>query len=268
MTDIDPTRPGLGTWENDIFDECVASVRTALEEGYRHVDTAQAYGNEDAVGEGIAAADVDREDVFLATKIDTSNLGYDDVHATARESLERLGTDYVDLLYVHWPIDTYEAGETLRAFQELADEGLVRRVGVSNFLPRRLEEAAAVLEDPVYAHQVELHPYLQQEGLRAYAVENDHYLVAYSPLARGRVLDDPVIEEVAAKHEASTAQVALAWALDLDRVVPIPKSSSEAHIRENWRAADLELDEEDHERIADLDCGEREIDFRGAPWNQ
>ena len=259
---------GLGTYDITDHEVCAESVETALEVGYRHVDTAEGYDNERAVGEGIAAADVDREDVFLATKVSPDNLAYGDLQSHARASADRLGVETLDLLYVHWPIDTYEAGETLRAFQELADEGLVRRVGVSNFLPRQLEEAAAVLEDPVYAHQVELHPYLQQEGLRAYAVENDHYLVAYSPLARGRVLDDPVIEEVAAKHEASTAQVALAWALDLDRVVPIPKSSSEAHIRENWRAADLELDEEDHERIADLDRGEREIDFRGAPWNQ
>jgi len=126
---------GLGTWQNDDPEQCAQSVRTALETGYRHIDTAQAYGNEEAVGDGIAAADVDREDVFLATKLWHSNLAYDDVLETARDSLDRLGVDSLDLLYVHWPSGTYDPEETLSALSELYDECLIENVGVSNFLP-------------------------------------------------------------------------------------------------------------------------------------
>jgi 2,5-diketo-D-gluconate reductase B len=260
-------RLGLGTWENDVPAECTESVTTALEMGYRHIDAAQAYGNEDAVGEGIAQASVDREEIFLATKVDTGNLSYDDVHETARQSLEDLGTDYVDLLYVHWPVDAYDPEGTLAAFQELYDDGLIERVGVSNFEPRHLDEAREILETPIYANQVELHPYLQQAELREYAAEHDHHVVAYSPLARGTVLEDDVLADIAEKHDASIPQVTLAWSLDLD-VVPIPKATGEAHIRDNWGAREVDLDDEDHDRIADLDRGHREVDFAGAPWHE
>ncbi|MEF8852864.1 MAG: aldo/keto reductase [Haloarculaceae archaeon] len=266
MTEFDLHPLGLGTWQNDVPEECAESVETALELGYRNVDTAQAYGNEDAVGRGIAASSVPREEVFLATKVDTANLSYDDVHETTRESLDRLDTDYVDLLYVHWPTETYDAPETLRAFQELYDEALIRHIGVSNFEPRHLDEARDILDAPIYANQVELHPYLQQEELRAYADEHDHHVVAYSPLARTSVLDDEVLADIAEKHDASVPQIVLAWHLDLD-IVTIPKATSAEHIRDNWGAYDVDVDEEDHERIAGLDRGQREVDFAGAPWN-
>jgi len=151
---------GLGTWQNDDPEQCAQSVRTALETGYRHIDTAQAYGNEEAVGDGIAAADVDREDVFLATKLWHSNLAYDDVLETARDSLDRLGVDSLDLLYVHWPSGTYDPEETLSALSELYDECLIENVGVSNFLPSDLEVAVDVCDAPIFANQVELHPLL------------------------------------------------------------------------------------------------------------
>jgi 2,5-diketo-D-gluconate reductase B len=266
MTELDLHPLGLGTWQNTDSGECAESVETALEAGYRNIDTAQAYGNEAAVGRGIAEASVPREEVFLATKVDTADLSYDDVHETARESLARLGTDYIDLLYVHWPTETYDAPETLRAFQELHDEGTIRHVGVSNFEPRHIDEAREILDAPIYANQVELHPYLQQEELRAYAAEHDHHVVAYSPLARTSVLDDEVLGDIAEKHDASVPQVVLAWHIDLD-IVAIPKATSAEHIRDNWGAYDVELDEDDHERIAELDSGDREIDFDGAPWN-
>jgi len=158
MTELDLHGLGLGTWENTEPDQCAESVRTALEAGYRHVDTAQAYENEESVGEGIAAASVPREEVFLATKVDTPNLVGEDVLATTRESLEKLGTEYLDLLYVHWPLDAYDAHDTLAAFQQLYDEGTIRHIGVSNFAPRHLEEARAVLDAPIFANQVEMHP--------------------------------------------------------------------------------------------------------------
>jgi diketogulonate reductase-like aldo/keto reductase len=266
MTELDLHPLGLGTWQNDVPEECAESVQTALELGYRHIDTAQAYGNEDAVGRGIAQSSVPREEVFLATKVDTANLSYDDVHESTRESLDRLGTDYIDLLYVHWPTETYDAPETLRAFQELYDEGLIRHIGVSNFEPRHLDEAREILDAPILANQVELHPYLQQEELRAYAEEHDHHVVAYSPLARTSVLDDDVLGSIAEKHDASVPQVVLSWILDIG-VSPIPKATGGEHIRDNWGAYDVDLDAEDHERIADLDSGQREIDFAGAPWD-
>ncbi|SFS12084.1 2,5-diketo-D-gluconate reductase B [Halomicrobium zhouii] len=268
MSALDLHRLGLGTWQNDDPDQCAASVRTALELGYRNIDTAQGYDNEEDVGRGIAEADVPREEVFLATKVDTDSLAHDDVLDSTAESLDKLGTDYVDLLYVHWPTNTYDAEGTLSAFDELYDQGKIRHVGVSNFEPRHLDEAREILEAPLFANQVEMHPYLQQTELREYAADHGHHVVAYSPLARTKVLDDPVLEDVAEKHDATIPQVTLAWFLALDNVTAIPKATSEEHIRANWGAYDVDLDEEDLDRIAELDRGHREVDFEGAPWNQ
>jgi len=250
---------GLGTWENENPDQCADSVRTALEMGYRHVDTAQIYGNEDAVGDGIAAADVPREDIFLATKIWISNLDYEDVLDTAQESLDRLGTDYLDLLYVHWPSRTYDSEDTMAAFDELYDDGTIRNVGVSNFEPHHVEEAREQLDAPVFANQVEIHPLLQQTELREFAADTDLELVAYSPLARGEVFDVPELTEIAEKHGVSEARVSLAWLREND-ITAIPKATSEDHIQDNWESLTLELDDEDHETIASIDRTNRKVD--------
>jgi len=257
---------GIGTWQNEDPERCANAVQTALDMGYRHVDTAQAYRNEDAVGDGIAAADVDREDVFLATKVWTSKLSYDDVLASTEDSLDRLGTDYLDLLYVHWPANEYDAEDTLAAFDELYDEGKIERVGVSNFEPRHLDEARDVLDAPVFANQVELHPLLQQEDLREYADEHDIELVAYSPLARGEVFDVPELTEIAEKHGVSEAQVSLAWIREKD-ITAIPKATSESHIRDNWESLELSLDAEDVAKIDGIDRRNRRVDPDFAPWN-
>jgi 2,5-diketo-D-gluconate reductase B len=148
---------GLGTYDITDHEVCAESVETALEVGYRHVDTAEGYDNERAVGEGIATADVDREDVFLATKVSPDNLGHGDLQSHARASADRLGVGTLDLLYVHWPIRAYDPGATLSALDELYDEGLIRHVGLSNFLPGQLDEALDRLEAPLFAHQVECH---------------------------------------------------------------------------------------------------------------
>jgi diketogulonate reductase-like aldo/keto reductase len=258
---------GLGTWENEDHDQCVESVRTALEMGYRHIDTAQAYRNEDAVGEGIAAADVDREDVYLATKIWISNLSYDDVHASFEDSLSRLGTDYVDLLYIHWPARSYDPPETLRAFDELYDEGKIRDVGVSNFEPEHVEEAREILDAPVFANQVECHPLLPQTELQEYAAETGLELVAYSPLKRGEIFDQPTIAAIADDHGVSAAQVSLAW-LREKGITAIPKATSEAHIRDNWESLALELSAEEIQRIDDIGTVDRHInpDFAPEAW--
>ena len=250
---------GLGTWENDDPAQCADSVTTALETGYTHVDTAQIYGNEAAVGDGIAAADVDRDDVFLATKVWIDKLAPEDVAASTRESLEKLGTECVDLLYVHWPAGAYDPAETLPAFAELRDDGLVDRIGVSNFEPEHLDAATDALGEAPFANQVEMHPHLRQEELRDYADANDVELVAYSPLARGHVFDSPEVTNIAEKHGVSAAQVSLAW-LREKGVTAIPKATSEAHIADNWASLGLELDDEDVEKVDAIDRTDRRVD--------
>ena len=260
---VTPTRNGmpvfgLGTWETDDPAQCTESVRTALEAGYRHVDTAQIYGNEAAVGDGIAAADVDRDDVFLASKVWIDQLAPQDVVESTRESLEKLGVDSVDLMYVHWPAGKYDPGETLPAFAELRDDGLIDRIGVSNFEPTHLDAAADALGEHPFANQVEMHPLLQQESLREYTEANDVELVAYSPLARGHVFDVPEVTDIAEKHGVSAAQVSLAW-LREKGVTAIPKATGEDHLRDNFASLDLELDGEDIERIDALDRTNRQV---------
>jgi diketogulonate reductase-like aldo/keto reductase len=257
---------GLGTWENDDPAQCTESVANALDAGYRHVDTAQIYGNEAAVGEGIAKSDVDRDDIFLASKVWIDELAPADVASSTRESLDKLGVDAVDLMYVHWPAGEYEPEETLPAFAELRDDGLIDRIGVSNFEPHHLDAATDALGEAPFANQVEMHPLLRQEELREYADANDVELVAYSPLARGEILDDPAIVDIAEKHGVSAAQVSLAW-LREKGVTAIPKATGIDHIRDNLASVDLTLDDEDVERIDSLGRTDRQLnpDF-GPDW--
>jgi diketogulonate reductase-like aldo/keto reductase len=260
-------RFGFGTYRLADPDECVENVQRALEVGYRHVDTAQGYGNEADVGRAIGGSPVPREEVFVATKLSTGNLAYDDAVETAKESAERLGVETIDLLYVHWPINTYDPDETLLALDRLHEEGVIAHVGLSNFTPALLREAADELSAPVFAHQVEAHPLLPQRELRALAREDDHWLVAYSPIARNEVADVPAVRAVAQKHDATPAQVSLAWLLSKERVAPIPKASGD-HVAENAAALDLDLDPEDVERIDGIDRRHRVVDPDVAPWNR
>ena len=257
---------GLGTWENDDPAQCTESVANALDAGYRHVDTAQIYGNEAAVGEGIAKSDVDREDIFLASKVWIDELAPADVASSTRESLDKLGVDAVDLMYVHWPAGEYEPEETLPAFAELRDDGLIDRIGVSNFEPHHLDAATDVLGETPFANQVEMHPLLRQEELREYTDANGIELVAYSPLARGEILDDPAIVDIAEKHGVSAAQVSLAWLRETG-VTAIPKATGTDHIRDNLASVDLELDDEDVAAIDELGRTDRQLnpDF-GPDW--
>jgi diketogulonate reductase-like aldo/keto reductase len=250
---------GFGTWQNDDPEQCTESVRTALDVGYRHVDTAQVYDNEAAVGEGIEAASVDREDVFLATKVWIDQLAHDDVLSSTEASLDRLGTDYLDLLYVHWPADAYDPEGTLSAFEELYEAGTIERIGVSNFEPEHLDAAREAIDAPIFANQVEMHPLLQQQELREYCEDADIELVAYSPLARGQVFDVDVLSDIADDHGVSEAAVSLAW-LREKGVTAIPKATGEAHIRDNWSSLTLELSADDVERIDALDERRRLID--------
>ena len=264
-------RIGLGTYSDENREQWVENVSQALEAGYRHVDTAEVYGNETYVGEGIRRADLPREDIFLATKtVHEVKPGpeREDVIEGVRGSLDRLGTDYLDLLYVHWPADLYDPETTLGAFNELYDAGTIRHAGVCNFEPDQLERAREVLDPPLFANQVEMHPLLQQADLLADAQAHDHWLVAFCPLAQGAVFDVPEVREVADRHGVSPARVSLAWLLSKDNVAVIPKASSRAHLRDNLAAVDLDLDDADLARIDSIDRERRIIDREYAPWNR
>ncbi|WP_336345715.1 aldo/keto reductase [Halalkalicoccus ordinarius] len=244
---------GLGTMGIDDPE----TITRAIDLGYRHLDTAQIYENERVVGEGIARADVDRDELTVATKVWADSLAPEDVRRTTLESLDRLGLDSVELLYVHRPIEAYDPERTLPAFDALREEGLIEEVGVSNFTTEQLEEARTILDSPIVAHQVECHPLYRQRGLREYAREAGHVLVAYSPLAQGAVFDVPELREIAEKHDSTPAAVSLAWLAGLESVVTIPKASDEDHLEANLAARELELDEEDVTRIEKIDREEK-----------
>ncbi|WP_210424153.1 aldo/keto reductase [Halorussus ruber] len=260
---------GLGTYQMEEYDECVEAVRQAIQMGYRHIDTAEGYDNETAVGDAVVEAEIGREDLFLATKVSPDNLDYDHVLTSAEESLERLGVDSVDLLYVHWPMGEYEPTDTMEAFAELRDEGLIEEIGVSNFTVELLEEAIEASEEPIFANQVEMHPLLPQTELRQFCAQDDVdvELVAYSPIARGDVSDVDELQEVADKHDATPQQISLAWLREKE-VTAIPKATSEEHLRENWLSLGVELDDEDVEKIDSIEERERIVDPDEAPWNQ
>jgi len=230
-------------------------IEAAIDLGYRHLDTARIYENEAVVGAAVAASDVPREELLVATKLWVTDLAADDVGRSARESLDRLGLEYVDLLYVHRPRGAYDPAGTLPALDALVDEGLVREVGLSNFSAEDLETARDHLETPVAAHQVEHHPLFRRAELVEDAREHGYPLVAYSPLASGKAFDLPAVREAAEAHGVSPAAVCLAWVLAREGVVAVPKASSEPHLRANLEAADLRLSDAE---IARIDAIERE----------
>jgi diketogulonate reductase-like aldo/keto reductase len=242
---------GLGTFQMD-DQECRNAVRTALELGYRHVDTAEYYENEAAVGDAIAASSVDRDDVFVTTKVWRSNLRADDVRRAARASLDRLGFDYVDLLLIHWPHPRVPVEETLGAMADLRADGLVRHIGVSNFTRSQLADACDAVDVPIVADQVEYHPYKDQRDLHRFCVDADVALTAYSPLARGDVLDDETLARIGADYDKTAPQVALRWLLQHEQVLAIPKARSRAHLEANLDVFDFELSSAEMERIHGL----------------
>lgn len=257
---------GLGTWQIE-GSACREAVRHALDCGYRHVDTAQMYGNEAEVGRGLAAAPVDRGDVFLTTKLATANLSADRVRQSTEDSLRALGTDHVDLLLIHWPSRRVPLTETLAAMDGLRTEGKTRHLGVSNFPPSLVRAAAA--EAPIVTDQVEYHPFLDQDDLLALCAEQDLILTAYSPLAQGAVLDEVALKEIAEEHGRSIAQVVLRWLVQQERVVAIPKSASPDRREENAAIFDFALSDEEMGRIRGLARDERHIDPGFAPdWER
>jgi 2,5-diketo-D-gluconate reductase B len=263
---IDVPKLGLGTWLLEGPD-CREAVEHALRLGYRHVDTAQAYENEEEVGAGLRAARVERGDVFVTTKVRLRNLEPSKVAPSVDDSLQRLGVDRVDLLLAHWPNPDVPVEATADALRGVLEDGKTRAVGVSNYPPSLLRRA--LTEAPIVCNQVEYHPFLSQDALLAIAGECDLVLTAYSPLARGAVLDDETVRSVGDAHGVSPAQVTLAWLVAQPRVAAIPKASSAAHREANLAALDVTLSEEDMGRIAALDRGERQVEPSWAPdWER
>ncbi|WP_255167956.1 aldo/keto reductase [Natrononativus amylolyticus] len=225
-------------------DDCRGAVELALETGYRHLDTAQLYGNESAVGDALASSPVPREDVYLVTKVHPDDAAPEDVHRTTRESLERLGTG-IDLLLLHGPSDEAPLEETIAAMNDLQEEGAVDRIGVSNFSVTQLEAAVAASSTPIVTNQVKYHPYHRQDDLLSYCLENGIVLTAYSPLAKGSVVGDERLEALGDRYGKSAAQVALRWLLQQPGVAAIPKASSREHVEANADVFDFELTDEE-----------------------
>lgn len=253
---------GLGTWELRA-EECVEAVVDALEIGYRHLDTAQAYENEEAVGRGLARSGVPREEVWLTTKVWMGDLGFDDVIRTTELSLRRLDVDYVDLLLIHWPNEDVSLSETLSAMRRLQEDGAVRHLGVSNFPPDLLDDALDEAE--ILCNQVEYHPFLAQDHVLEICHEWDLLLTAYSPIARGRVTEDETLQAIAQAHGKTPAQVSLRWLLQQAQVATIPKAASPEHRRANFDVFDFRLSSDEMDRIHGLARGERILDPEFAP---
>lgn len=248
---------GFGTYQIEP-DQTAKAVATALEVGYRHIDTAQMYDNEKGVGEGIRASGLDRDDVFVTSKLGNGNHAPDDARRSFDATLEALGTDHVDLFLVHWPLPTRYDGDfvsTWKVLEELHADGRARSVGVSNFQVAHLERLARECELVPAVNQIEVHPYLGNDELRAYGREHGIVTEAWSPIAQGAVLDDPTVVEVAQAVGKSPAQVVLRWHLQRGDVV-FPKSVTPDRVRENFDVLDVELDEEQMKRLTALDRGE------------
>jgi 2,5-diketo-D-gluconate reductase A len=250
--------PQLGLGVYKIPDAVAATVvETAIDAGYRHIDTATLYANERGVGDGIRASGISRDEVFVTTKLWDDDHGYDATMRAFDRSLELLGFEYVDLYLIHWPVPSKDLYvDTWRALEAIKADGRARSIGVSNFARHHVERLLAETDTVPAIDQVELHPWLPQRELRAFDDANGIVTEAWSPLARGRIIGDPIVEAIAARHGKSAAQVVIRWHLQLGNVV-IPKSVTAERIRENIDVFDFELDVDDLAAIATLESGER-----------
>jgi 2,5-diketo-D-gluconate reductase B len=259
-------RLGFGTFQL-AGEEAYRSVAVALDVGYRHIDTAQGYANEAEVGRALADSSVDRDEVFLTTKLKPSNATAGAVRSSMVDSLRDLGTDRVDLLLLHWPAEhVAPLAETLEAMTSLREDGLTREIGVSNFPSKMLARAYELA--PVVTDQVEHHPYLGVAKIEEVLRVRGGFLTAYSPLAKGAVADDHVLKEVATAHDVTPAQVTLRWMLQRPGVVTIPKSGTPERIRTNVEVFGFQLSDDEMARIDGLERGERLVDPDGGPdWD-
>jgi diketogulonate reductase-like aldo/keto reductase len=243
---------GFGVWQVP-DDEAETAVATALEAGYRSIDTAAIYGNEEGTGKAIAASGLPREELFVTTKLWNDDQGYDATLRAFETSLAKLGLEYVDLYLIHWPLPSQDRYvDTYKAFEKLHADGLVRAIGVSNFLPEHLDRLIAETSVVPAVNQIELHPHLQQRAVREYHAGQGIATEAWSPLGQGKgLLEVPAIVAIARKHDRTPAQVVLRWHLQLGNVV-IPKSVTPSRIKENIDVFDFSLDDEDLAAISAL----------------
>ncbi len=253
---VEVPRLGLGTWRL-AGQVCYDVVRAAIDIGYRHIDTAQLYLNEEEVGRALRDSGFSREMIFLTTKIAFDKGRYDDVIRTTDESLRKLKTDYVDLLLIHWPAKDVPLEETLRAMAHLHEQRKVRHIGVSNFTSTLLERACDLSPIPILANQVEYHPYLAQQKVLEVCRRRQVMLTAYAPSARARVTGDPVLQEIGARYGKSPVQVTLRWLIQQPLVAAIPKSAHVDRVRENCEIFDFELTDSEMQSIFALARGLR-----------
>jgi 2,5-diketo-D-gluconate reductase B len=241
---------GLGT--GMLSEDCGEIVAAALAAGYRHIDTARKYGTEEGVGAGIRASGLPREQIFVTTKVSHEDLHAADFERSTEASLKALGLDHVDLLLVHWPTPAMPLAETMGALAKAKRRGLTRHVGVANFNIALLDEAIRLCPEPIAALQAEYHPYLDQSKLLDGCRRRGLIFIAYCPLARGRVINDPVIAQIARAKGKGPAQIALRWLVQQDGVVAIPRSSNVRRVAENVSLFDFDLTDDDMKRIATL----------------
>ncbi|MFJ7668136.1 aldo/keto reductase [Lysinibacillus sp. NPDC097195] len=252
---IEMPRFGLGVYKMTERDETLQAIDKALKVGYRAIDTASLYGNEVEVGEAIRHSGIKRDDIFVTTKVWNTDQGYDATLRAFEVSLKKLNMDYLDLYLTHWAVpETFE--ETYRAIERLYDEKLIRATGVSNHHQHHLEKLLAKANIAPMVNQVELHPYLQQDALKAFCAEHGIAVTAWSPLGRGGVLDNPTILEIAQELGKSAAQIVLRWHLQKDTLI-IPKSVTPSRIEENAQIYDFELTQAQMEQIATLNQNHR-----------
>jgi 2,5-diketo-D-gluconate reductase B len=264
---IDLPRLGLGTFRMQ-GDACRAAVESALALGYRHIDTAEMYGNEDAIGAAIAAARVARKDLHVTTKVWNENLAPDAIRRSFDASLKKLKLDHVDLYLVHWPARNMNLPAMFETLLRLKQEGRTRAIGVANFNIALLKTVVEQIKAPIACNQVEYHVMLDQTPLRKYLAAKAIPLVAYCPLAQGLAASDETLAAIGRKHGASAAQVALKWLLDQDGVAAIPKASRSESQRANLDALNVGLDDEDRQAIAALPKDERCVNPGFAPaWD-
>jgi len=248
---------GFGVFQIDPEDTA-ETVGTALDAGYRHIDTAQMYGNEAEVGQAIAASGIARDELWITTKCNNSHHGYDDAQAALDENLRKLGLDDVDLYLIHWPLpgkDLYV--QTWKGFEKALADGKTKNIGVSNFTEEHLERLAQETDTVPAVNQIELHPHMQQMAMRAYDQRKGIATEAWSPIGQGKgLLDAPELEGIATTHDKSTAQVVLRWHMQLGNII-FPKSVTPERIRENMEIFDFELSDEEMESIAGMDKAQR-----------
>lgn len=258
---------GYGTWRLSGA-EAFAGVTEALRVGYRHIDTAQLYANEAEVGQALRESEVPRDDVWVTTKVWRDHLDRDGIHRTTDESLARLDIGAVDLLLLHWPNEAFPVDAALEALREVQDAGKARYIGVSNYPSAMLATAATIA--PLTTNQVEYHCLLGQRAVLDTARKHGIAVTAYCPLAQGRLVDHPVLAQIGAAHDATPAQVALAWLLAQDGVLAIPKSRNPGRIAENFAAQELTLSTEERARIDELPKNQRTVDPAAfaIPWDR